>query len=102
MEQQWSKINVYQEISFIFSEQIDETLPLKVQFELYESKVAYLQNILQQAMKDINLNRIEFCESDILYIKNSIAATKNHQRNCVRKIVFSAFTQKLEGEANAS
>jgi hypothetical protein len=86
-----NKFQLYREIANILEEKVDETLPLNIQWELYESKLSYLQNLLTQALKDANTQQIEFEIEDISALSKAIETTKEHQSSCAQKIVQNSF-----------
>ena len=78
---------------------LDSQMPLETKYELYVSKLVYLENLMSQCFRGINKQGravdIEFSSEDLMKIQNSYRITKDLLRECI----FMKLRTSFEGAA---
>lgn len=78
---------------------IEQTLDLNVQYELYLSKLVYLENLQQQCFRSINIGSScfyegqsnSFSQTDLATIQEAITSTHEY----IRRTILNALEERL-------
>lgn len=93
LEQPNMSYKLYAEIAADLSEAIDPSLTPEIRFELYNSKIIYLQNLLNQVFKDINTKgQTSFNQEHLINLYKALEISQSFLKATVLEIVNNSLT----------
>jgi hypothetical protein len=98
--------DLYLEIAQELGSPVDERLSVEVRYELYNSKLLYLERLREHCFQSLNRKSLQdqcpFGPEDLAHIQTALRWTHEHQRKTIQQALVKALNAKRSWEPDDS